>query len=130
MKASQLRDCSLKMTDYGNSFEQTASFENSVVLHLVLAAKCHLTTRLINNTGSSTLTILIQLLTKTKKQNTVPRLRMAPGTGLTAEKEQKTDGCVYGEAGIQLSTLELCLLQTTEPGGRDIPYRLIRRQVG
>ena len=34
MKASQLRDCSLKMTDYGNSFEQTASFENSVMLHL------------------------------------------------------------------------------------------------
>lgn len=34
MKASQLRDCSLKMTDYGNSFEQTASFENSIVLHL------------------------------------------------------------------------------------------------
>lgn len=83
MKASQLLDCSLKMTDYGNSFEQTASFENSIVLRLGSGCQVSSYDLLVNNTGSSTLTILIQLLTKTKKQNTVP-LCMAPGTGLTA----------------------------------------------
>lgn len=115
MKASQLRDCSLKMTDYRNSFEQTASFENSIVLHLDSGCQASSYDSLDKQYWQfyfNNIDPVIDQNQKTKHSATsLYGSRDWPNcSGEGIKKEQKTEGHMYGEAGIQFSTLEAAFI--------------------
>ena len=115
MKASQLRDCSLKMTDYRNSFEQTASFKNSTVLHLDSGCQASSYDSLDKQYWQFYFNNIDPVIDQNQKTKHIAMSlhgsRAWPSCSSEGiKKEQKTEEHMYGEAGIQLSTLEAAFI--------------------